>query len=204
MAKRKRKPMSIFIAVGLAIIMIVAVMALSACNNGGGGVGNPINCICENECYGECNFTLSVEVESLVLEATYIEGCGRPGWATEHGRYLTSSPPTVMATLTNVSGKRVAIARRDFTRTAVLFNMNIPTGELWRSGNEPAPPFGGWSWVSENLEHEESINRKPIVWQEDFPVGEHEATITVSFYINHRSNNRQLINLKYIFVFTVI
>jgi|GEM_PF-1425025 len=195
MATRKRKPMSILIAVGLAITMIFAVVALAACNNGGGEIGNPIYCICEDECYGECNFSLTIEVDSFVLEATY-----NP-WLE---MYVVQSPPIIKATLTNISGKTATIARRDFTRAAVTFDLSIPTGMGWIDDNVPAPPSGGWSWVSLDLSDEEYISTAPRVLNTDFPVGEHDATIIVSFYINHRGNNRQLINIKYNFTFTVI
>ena len=184
------------------MVMLFAVAGFVACN--GGGMGNPINCICDDECYGECNFTLTIEVESLVLEATYREGCGRPGWATEHGRYIVESPPTVVATLTNVRGEQIVIARRDFTRTAVSFNLNVPTGEGWVDVIAPSPPRGGWSWVTASLNDGEYIVKSPLYWNFDFPRGDHVATVSVSFYINHRGNNRQLINIKYNFTFTVI
>jgi len=187
------------LCIAIVIVMLFTVVVFTACNT-----GNSINCICESDCYGECNFTLTIEVESLVLEATYREGCGRPGWVTEHGQYLAATPPAVMATLTNISGKRATIARRDSARTAVSFNLNIPTGEGWVEVAVPSPPRGGWTWVTASLNDGEYIDKNPSYWNFDFPRGEHEATVSVSFYINHRSSNRQLVNIKYTFVFAVI
>lgn len=176
---------------GFAAVMLFAVAGLTGC------AGSRVECICDDNCYGTCNFELTIEVESFILEAQSLS------WIGMH--YVAEYPPVVMATLRNVSGRRKTIARRDHTRTAVSFIMSIPTGEMWSSASAPfPPPIFGWRWVSTGLRNGDSISRIPHVRQYNFPLGEHEATVSAGFYVNHRSNNRQLIWIDYTFIFEVI
>jgi len=182
------------------IILLTIVLIISVAVFFGGCAGGMVECICEDDCYGACNFELIVEVESLVLEANYT------AWG---GRRVYAGVPNVTVTLTNISDRNITIAAQNAARTYVVFMLRA-AGEwgpgpgpivTWPPG-PPSPPR--WSWVSGNLESGEYISRQPFYTRYGFGLGKHEALITVGFYINHRSRSRQNIRFSYTFMFEVI
>jgi len=146
--------------------------------------------------YQEGDFALTVEVENKTLQADAYNLLG-------DGRYFAESP-VVMAMLTNKSGKRIVIAGKEYTKTAVLFNIRFPTGEGIIAVSMPKPPRKGCPWTVISLDEGEFISKRPTFWEYGFAVGEHEATVSASFYVNHKSKNRQLIRLENTFKFIVI
>ncbi|MCL2556834.1 MAG: hypothetical protein FWE03_07485 [Firmicutes bacterium] len=184
----KRKLISLSIAL---IMLLFTVIGFSGCSS-------RVECICDEvDCFGVCNFELTVEVESYVINSIY------DNWLQIY--VADEEEFVIIATLANVGGRRTTIARRDSSRCAILFSIHIPSGKGIISGSVPLPPIFGWSWVSANLDDGEYISGQPRKSSFGFAIGKHEATVTAGFYINHRSrNNRQFIRLEYTFTFEVV
>jgi len=178
----------------LAAYLLVLLLTLSSVLFFGGCAGVRVECICEDDCYGACNFELTVEVESLVLEATHI------AW---RGGYFFEGYPSIVVTLTNVSGRNITVATANSFRTAVFIRLNSE-GAFYNPHISLPPPLFGWRWVSKNLEYGGYISQAPFTFIEGFSRGKHEALISVRFSINHRSRNRQIIHFTYTFMFEVI
>ncbi|MCL2860899.1 MAG: hypothetical protein FWE22_00585 [Firmicutes bacterium] len=148
---------------------------------------------CYGHDYEEGDFCLTIELESQVLVAEH------PLRWIDGEVYYGALRPVITATLRNLSGHQTRIFWRGSWGVSDLFSLELPSAIRITLGGLPPPRLRNM-----RLEEDEYISRRTFSDFHGFLLGEHEATVTTSFYVNYRRRNRQLISLSQTISFTVI